>query len=134
MMQAVPEDRGAQCKADERRARLEAFAAAAADEETVAAEKMAASPAGEQPNEPHVHWIHERGSLQNLHGNIDSSVSSLAATVASLQAKLAAASVEQKQTRRTFEETNLQEKIMAVTFAQHRRSNLCSFRYAPLTD
>lgn len=110
------EERDAQRAADDRRARLEAFAAAAADEEAEAVEKMAASPAGEKPDEPLVHWVHERGSLRNLHGDIDSSVSSLAATVASLQAKLAAASVEQNQTRRTFEETKQQETIMAVTF------------------
>ena len=108
------EERDAERVADERRARLEAFAAAAVDEEAEAAEKIAASPTGEQPDEPVAHWVHERHSLRHLHGEIDSSVSALADTVASLQAKLAMASVEQNQTRRTCEETKQQETTMAV--------------------
>ena len=110
-MLSSQEKRDAELVADERRARLEAFAAPAVDE------KIAVSPTGEQPDEPVAHWVHERDSLRNLHGEIDSSVSSLADTVASLQAKLAVASVEQNQTRRSFEDTKQQEMTMVVIFA-----------------
>ena len=107
------ESQAAQKAADERRARLEAFAAAAVDEEAMATGLVAASsPAGEQPDEPEAHWLKERGSLRSLHGDIDLSVSSLAATVASLQARLALASVEQEETRRTFAETKQQQARM----------------------
>lgn len=115
------EERAARKAADERRAKLEAFAAAA--EEEAAAAKMAASPVGEEPDEPLAHWVQERDSLRSLHGDIDSSLASLTALVTSLQAKFAAAGVEQNQIRRTFAETKEQEA--RITVSSHSAAALC---------
>ena len=113
---AVQEERDAQHAADARCARLKAFAAEAAEEEARAV-KMASSPAGEQPDEPLAHWVHERGSLQNMQNAIESTASSVEATVAAMQARLAAASVEQNETRRSFQETKQQQTALAVKLA-----------------
>ena len=116
---STQQEREAQHAADARRARLEAFAAAAAQEEAMAAELMA-SPVGEVPDEPQAHWVHERGALRSLHGDIESSATSVAATLASLQAKLAAASVQQDKTRQTFVQTKQQEEEMTVRYVWYQ--------------
>lgn len=107
------EQHAARTAANERRAKLEAFAAATQEE--AAAAQMVASPTGDQPDEPLAHWVQERGSLRSLHGDIDASVASLAATVTSLQAKFAQAGVEQERIRRTFAETKDQQESMMVS-------------------
>lgn len=116
---AVQEERDAQHAADARRARLEAFAAKAAEEEAKAM-KMASSPAGEHPDEPLAHWVHERGSLRNMQNAIESTASSVEATVAAMQARLAGAAVEQNETRRSLQETKQHEAAVAVKFASDR--------------